>query len=717
MNARTISTLPDVIRLGRAICDDLEEAERREWWLSNGRGAYAAGTVAGTLTRRYHGLLIAPLDPPLGRYLVFAKADAVVTDGERSWPLFSNRWGGGAIEPAGHVRIESFHLDGRMPVWRFDLGEVTVESRVWMEQGSDTTYVAYRLVQCAPRATRKYRLRVRLLVNARDHHGQTPRASFAPHVETSEPDGTGTTSLRVRHPAGGATERGGYSLVFRVCAGHITPTSDWIDNFDLPVERERGLPDKDSHLCVGEADIELHSDRWSGLVASVNGEPSQYLQEALARHRDHDASTLARARVQVPELIDAPSWVHQLVLAADSFVFARPIEGAPDGESVIAGYPWFGDWGRDTMIALPGLTLATGRYDSARRILETFARFVDGGMLPNVFPGDGSEAEYNTVDAALWYIEAWRAFIGISGDLTSLAAVFPVLESIIAFYRDGTRFRIGMDETDGLLHAGEPGVQLTWMDAKIGDWVVTPRIGKPVEINALWYNALSTMAELAALLGRSDAGYKRLAKRTRVGFQRFLRDGGGLFDVVDGPDGNDASVRPNQIFAVSLPYSPLDPDAQLRVVNECARELLTSYGLRSLGPGHADFHDRYMGGVWQRDGSYHQGPVWTWLLGHYAIAEHRVHGDAARAQRRLEAIRDHLLDGALGSASEIFDGSPPHVPRGAPAQAWSVTCVLEAWWRLERIRLDSLAGKHQKSPRRRQPSTRTYRSKKRSETA
>ncbi|MDX1430920.1 MAG: amylo-alpha-1,6-glucosidase [Gammaproteobacteria bacterium] len=718
MNTDATSTLPQAIRLGRAICGDLEQAERREWWLTNGRGAYAAGTVAGTLTRRYHGLLIAPLDPPLGRYLVFVKADAVVTDGERSWPLFSNRWGGGAVDPAGHVRIESFHLDGRMPVWRFDLGDVTVESRVWMEQGSDTTYVAYRLVQSPAEATRTYRLRVRLLVNARDHHSGTPRHSFAPHVEGSELDGQGNTSLRVRHPADGRGERGGYTLVFRVRGGHIAPASDWIDNFDLPIERERGLSDIDSHLCVGEADLELRSDRWSGLVASVNGEPSPYLDEALARHRSHDSSTLTRARVQVRELLDAPAWIHQLVLAADSFVFSRPITGSPDGESVIAGYPWFGDWGRDTMIALPGLTLATGRYDSARRILETFALFVDGGMLPNVFPGDGTQAEYNTVDAALWYIEAWRAYVEVSGDLTSLREVFPVLESIIAFHRDGTRYRIGMDSTDGLLHAGEPGVQLTWMDAKIGDWVVTPRTGKPVEINALWYNALSAMALLATLIGRSGAPYERLAKQARIGFQRYLRgDGGGLFDVLDGPSGNDATIRPNQIFAVSLPASPLDPGAQLRVVNECARELLTSYGLRSLAPEHTDFRDRYVGGVWERDGGYHQGPVWAWLLGHYAIAEHRIHGDAARAQSRLEAIRDHLLDAALGSVSEIFDGAPPHDPRGAPAQAWSVACVLEAWWRLERQRLATPIGKDKAKPRRQSPAKHTTGSKKRSELA
>jgi 4-alpha-glucanotransferase len=268
-----------------------------------------------------------------------------------------------------------------------------------------------------------------------------------------------------------------------------------------------------------------------------------------------------------------------------------------------------------------------------------------------------------------------------------LTEVFPVLADMIDWHVRGTRYRIGMDPADGLIHAGEPGVQLTWMDAKVGDWVVTPRIGKPVEINALWYNALNLMADFAKRLGQPSAPYAELAAKARQGFQRFVRpDGAGLFDVLDGPAGDDPTPRPNQIFAVSLPYSPLDPETQQAVVRVCGRELLTSYGLRSLAPGHDDYRPYYLGGVWERDGSYHQGPVWAWLLGHYALAEYRVHGDAAAAQARLQTIRDHLLDAGLGTVSEILDGAPPHVPRGVPAQAWSVACVLEAWWRLERLK-------------------------------
>jgi glycogen debranching enzyme len=312
------------------------------------------------------------------------------------------------------------------------------------------------------------------------------------------------------------------------------------------------LSDRDSHLSVGEATLDLHPDEWVGITASLNPAASVYLEEALRRAQARDLGQLRRAQVQVPELIDAPSWVDQLILAADSFVFARPLPEVPDGESIIAGYPWFGDWGRDTMIALPGLTLATGRYDTARRILQTFARFVDRGMLPNVFPGAGTTPEYNTVDAALWYIEAWRAYLEAVDDRASLREAFPVLQSIIDWHVKGTRYGIGMD-ADALMRAGEPGVQLTWMDAKIGDWVVTPRIGKPVEINALWYNAVRSMVELAELIKVPSKPYRELAARIERGFQRFILEGGaGLYDVLDGPEGDDATLRPNQIFAVSL---------------------------------------------------------------------------------------------------------------------------------------------------------------------
>jgi 4-alpha-glucanotransferase len=670
--------LPGHVHLGRAICGQLAEAERREWWLTNGRGAYAAGTVAGSLTRRYHGLLIAPLTPPLGRHLVVAKADATLLDGECEYPLFTNRWGGGHVDPDGYRHIESFHLDGRMPTWRFAVGDRQLEARIWMEPGEHTTYCAFR--HHAPGAAR---LRVRLLINSRSHHATTERRDFHPTLALAPSATGGTAGLTVR---GTAAADGGapFTLTLLAVGGTLQSEQTWIEGFHLPAEAERGLEASDDHLAVATAAFDLDPQRWVGVVASLEERLDPSLEGAMGRFQDRDQEVLAIAREATPALYSAPPWIEHLVLAADSFVFARPLPGLPDGQSIIAGYPWFGDWGRDTMIALPGLTLATGRYDTARHILETFARFVDQGMLPNYFPGEGEHPEYNTVDAALWYIEAWRAYLERSPDREALQRIFPILEEIVDWHCRGTRHGIAMDPSDGLLRAGAAGVQLTWMDAKIGDWVVTPRTGKAVEINALWFNALTILEEWAEALGLTDRPYGELAARARQGCQRFVRPAGGLFDVLDGPDGADPTVRPNQIFAVSLPHSAFARDIRARVVAECGRELLTSYGLRSLASGHPAYRPHYRGGIWERDGAYHQGTVWAWLLGHYALAEYRVHGERVAAQERLAPIADHLLDGGLGTVSEIFDAAAPHEPRGAPAQAWSVACILDAWLRLER---------------------------------
>jgi len=429
-------------------------------------------------------------------------------------------------------------------------------------------------------------------------------------------------------------------------------------------------------------------NEWSGVAASLEEDASIYVTESMRRKQAHDTAQLTRAGMLIPELCETPCWIRQLLMAADSFLIARPVEGFAHGESVIAGYPWFGDWGRDTMIALPGLTLKTGRFSSARNILMTFAKYVDQGMLPNTFPEHGEQPQYNTVDAALWYIEAWRSYLSASNDSAGLKEIYPLLEDIIHWHLRGTRYGIGVDGSDGLLRAGESGVQLTWMDAKISDWVVTPRHGKPVEINALWYNALECMAEFSRQLKNKASLFEGMATQVRSNFTRFIKPEGGLYDVldVDGTTEHDASIRPNQIFAVSLHYSPLEHKTQAGVVKEVVKHLLTPYGLRSLSPESQSYHPHYEGNVLQRDAAYHQGTVWAWLLPHFALAEHRVTGDADLALSRLDAIRQHFMEAGLGTISEIFDGDYPHTPRGAPAQAWSVACVLEAWVKLERAR-------------------------------
>ena len=344
--------LPAPIRFGREICGDLAQAERREWWLANGRGGVCGRHGGGNPHAPLSRTLVAPVNPPLGRHLVVAKADATLTDGERSWPLFTNRWGSGAVEPRGYLQVESFRLDGRIPVWIYACDEIRVEHRIWMEYGADTTYCAWRLCSGAP--SRPLRLNVTLLANARDFHGTARPWEFNPVIEA---DGA---ELRVAFP-------NWFTLTARARGGTIATRHEWYENFDLPVERDRGLSDRDNHLCVGEVELALDHEEWTGVVASLLPDPSVYLEEALRRAQARDLGELRRAQVRVPQLIEAPEWVSHLVMAADSFVFARPLPDVPDGESVIAGYPWFGDWGRDTMIALPGLALATGRFETARR--------------------------------------------------------------------------------------------------------------------------------------------------------------------------------------------------------------------------------------------------------------------------------------------------------------------------------------------------------------
>ncbi|MCW6050192.1 glycogen debranching protein, partial [Lyngbya sp. CCAP 1446/10] len=399
---------------------------------------------------------------------------------------------------------------------------------------------------------------------------------------------------------------------------------------------------------------------------------------------------------------ESPDWINHLVLAADQFIVNRPQPQEPEGKTIIAGYPWFSDWGRDTTIALPGLTICTGRWDIARSILRTFGRYVDRGMLPNRFPDAGGAPEYNTADATLWYFEAIRAYYDCTGDDELLTELWPTLCEIVDWHVQGTRYNIRVDPDDGLVYAGETGVQLTWMDAKIGDWVVTPRIGKPIELSALWYNAVQAMASFARKLGKSHNEYQQLGDRTAAGFPRFWNDSTSYcYDVLDGPDGHDSSLRPNQIFAVSLPldsiyphsanslsagtrqetrYIPLlTPIQQRAVVDGCAEGLLTSHGLRSLSPQHPQYRATYGGDQLQRDSAYHQGTAWGWLIGPFVLAHLHVYKDPAQAREFLAPMAHHIMASGVGSLGEIFEGDAPHSPRGCTAQAWTVAEVLRAW--------------------------------------
>jgi len=664
---------------GRELCGRLAEAESREWLVGNGIGGFASGTIAGLHTRRYHGLLVAALAPPLGRTLLVTKLDETVSYQGLTRALFTNRWADGSTDPPGYREIEEFHLEGTTPVWTYALADALLEKRVFMEQGANTTYVWYRL----RRATGPMRLSLKALVNYRDYHSTTHGGEWRIRVERV-PSGVRVMAFDGARP-----------FVLLSTRGEASLAHDWYRGFSLSIERERGLDSEEDHLHAATFEAVLDPGQSLAIVLSSEDSPSLDAEAAWRRREVHEAGLLSRWREAQPAADGAPSSIAQLVLAADQFVVRRPLPDDPQGMTLIAGYPWFSDWGRDTMIALAGLTLSTGRPEIARRILTTFARFVDRGMLPNRFPDAGEAPEYNTVDATLWYFEAVRAYHAATGDDRLLAELFPVLEDVVRWHREGTRYGIRVDSKDGLLRSGEPGVQLTWMDAKIGDWVVTPRTGKAVEVNALWYNALASMSVFARRMGRPHRLWDELAEQARKGFERFWNDSAGYcYDVIDGPEGNDPALRPNQIFAVCLPASPLSPERQRQVVGVCGRHLLTSFGLRSLAPGDPQYHGRYLGGPRERDAVYHQGTVWGWLAGPFALAHFRVYRDAEAARSLLAPLFHHLADFGLGSIAEIFDGDAPHAPRGCFAQAWSVSETLRAWMDIVSVKRQSKESAH-----------------------
>ncbi|MEM9218110.1 MAG: amylo-alpha-1,6-glucosidase [Cyanobacteria bacterium P01_F01_bin.150] len=702
------------IRLGRSICGHLATAESREWLITNGIGGYGCGTIAGHLTRHYHGLLVATLDPPLGRTLLLAKLEETVQyegrderdrgnngihkrfGGERAIPLFTNRWSDGTVSPHGYRQIESFQLDGAIPLWKFAIGDALLCKRVWMQQGENTTYTSYAL----RRGSGPLTLSIKVVVNYRDHHGGTSELEW--HIE-SVPNGITAKAFTNAVP-------------FYVFAngGTVTVQQSRFDRVNLSVEEYRGTGDRDSYWQVATISSTLMPGDMFTVVASTNPSPNMDGAVALSDRRAYEESLLAKW-----ELADTrrhhhvPAWIEQLVLAADQFIVDRSIPNPPlnsptfseqatptlrgetGGKSVIAGYPWFSDWGRDTMISLPGLAIATGRPELARPILQVFGQYLDQGMLPNMFPESGQTPHYNTVDATLWYFEAIRSYVHATQEQTLLAELFPALAEVIQWHCRGTRHNIHLDAVDGLLYAGEDGVQLTWMDAKVGDWVVTPRIGKPVEINALWYNALVCMTHFAQSLGHPHDEYQRLAERCATGFQRFWNpELGYCFDVLDTPNGgHESALRPNQLFAVALPYDAnhngsttaplLTAVHQKAVVDSVARELVTSYGVRSLLPQHPDYGGHYGGDQRQRDATYHQGTVWSWLIGPFIHSHLRVYNNPTQAHEWLESMADHLTDAGVGTISEIFDGDAPFTPRGCFAQAWGVAEVLRAWVAIE----------------------------------
>lgn len=626
-------------------------------------GGWAASTVAGAHTRRYHGLLVAAVQPPVDRRVLLSRLDETLqlADGpvELSCSLFPN-----AVHPQGHHWLTEFSTEP-VTTCRYQIGDVVIERLIATVHGHNTTLIRYHLIAAPAPA----RLELRPLYAGRDYH-QLMRsndriqrtAHFDQGVLSYQPyENQPTVHLRMPH-------------------GHFEADPHWYYNYQYPREEERGLDFEEDLFSPGLLTAVLHPGEHLTIAASIDAEdvrdgvePDALFEQELQRRQQQQTSC--------PELLQSDDVGRRLVQAASHFLVQR----GDARSTILAGYPWFTDWGRDTMIALQGTCLVTRRFDEARRVLRAFAEASSGGMIPNRFPDAVEAPEYNTVDATLWFFHALRRYVDVSGDEDFARQLWPLLKQILDAHRRGLRFGIGVD-VDGLLYAGQDGTQLTWMDAKVGDWVVTPRIGKPVEIQALWINALDTAARFArrfhdsatAQLCESDA------RRATTSFARRFWNPKRrcLYDVVDGPDGDDDRIRPNQIFALSLPVAIVDTDHAQQILATVERELLTPRGLRSLSPADPGYRGIYQGPPVERDGAYHQGTVWGWLMGPYISALVRFGGadTTGRARQLIDGFVAHLDEAGLDSLAEIFDGDAPHAPKGCVAQAWSVAEVLRALW-------------------------------------
>ena len=680
--------------------DDSDAERTREWVVSNGLGGYASGTVCGVPTRRYHGLLVAALPTPLGRMMMLDRLNERLGLPDGSFAPIGVEALVGRPIPDVSGRLTKFHLEAGLPVWRYAVGGVTLEKRLLLPHLQNTVYLTYRLIEGdgaggAPLGPeRPIQLILRPLMHFRSHDALVSLPHAAPYRFTAWAD-------RYEISSGGDIPPLRVTLVGRDPA--FTLDIAQTTQVSYPLEAQRGYESTGDLWSPGFFRVALTLDEPTTLIASVE---SWETLLALTPEEAHRAERVRRVR-----LVSAARHVSrgdhgpdasrgetahieaELVLAVDQFLIipdgrvadaARAHAAGEEVRTVIAGYHWFTDWGRDTMISLEGLTLTTGRFAEAGYILRTFAHYVQDGLIPNMFPEGQEQGLYHTADATLWFFHAIDRYVETTDDRATLHALTLRLIDIVDHHLKGTQFGIGVDTRDGLLCQGAEGYQLTWMDAKAGDWVVTPRRGKAVEINALWYNALKLMEGWVGET-RGDAAarpYARHAEQARQSFNaRFWYDEGGyLYDVVDGVNGDDPACRPNQLFAVSLRHPVLDPARWEAVVEVARKRLLTPVGLRSLAPGHPDFKARYFGDLRARDAAYHQGTVWAWLIGPFIDAWLKVHpNDRAGARRFLEGFVPHLSEGGLGTISEIFDAEPPYTPRGCIAQAWSVAEVLRCW--------------------------------------
>jgi glycogen debranching enzyme len=661
----------------------------REWLVTNGLGGYASGTLVGIIARRYHGYLVAALPAPFGRVMMFNDlVERLEFPSGKLYQLGGEERAGVPLKMEAAEHLAEFRLEAGLPVWRYELESAVIEKRLVLPHGQNSVHVNYRLVSGAE----KVRLMLRPSVHFRPHEEAVSAELDAAYVLVVADDRYEVVLGEKLPP-----------LRFLLYGSRAQLTVDKlrIQQIVYRIEERRGYPARGDLWSPGYFHAELGPDADATLVASTEGWECMYglkPSEAIAAEQERRRRLLQQAGDKVagngqPEA-EGGETVSELILAADQFLItpagrvqdvARARAVGDEVRSMIAGYHWFTDWGRDAMISLEGITLTTGRFTEAAWILRTFGHYIRDGLIPNLFPEGKNEGLYHTADATLWFFHAVDRYTEVTRDRSVLKMLLPKLVDIFDHHMQGTLFGIGVDPVDGLLKQGAEGYALTWMDAKVDGWVVTPRRGKAVEINGLWYNALRLLEGWLSDEGQSASRVAEAANKAQKSFnERFWSPQAKfLFDVIDGPEGDDLACRPNQLLAISLKHPVLDPSHWESVVEIARSRLLTPVGLRSLSPDHRDYKPNYDGDLRSRDAAYHQGTVWAWLIGPFIDAWLKVHpDDRAGAKGFLKGFASHLHEASVGSLSEIFDAEPPFSPRGCIAQAWSVAEVLRCWLKL-----------------------------------
>ncbi|MDG6243812.1 MAG: amylo-alpha-1,6-glucosidase [Methanolobus sp.] len=640
---------------------EYSKATANEWIVANGLGGYASSTVIGANTRKYHGLLIASLKPPVERRLLLSSLDEELITQKETFRLAVHKYPD-AIYPRGNDLLVDFYREP-FPTFMFNAGGMKIKKQIMMLHGLNSTVIRYHISN--PSGT-KGLFRILPLVNNRSVHRMTRSDDFTFMQEVMP----GKISLE--------WEDSSFSLYSDM---RYQADEHWYYNFEYDAELLRGYPHREDNFNPGHFDLEISGKDASCFIVASTENDEEWNWKRIQELFDNEKRRLKGLAGK--NTTDDP-FLKKLVLAGDLFIVERRSTGS---KSVIAGYHWFGDWGRDTMISLPGLTLVTGRYDDARSILSTFAAHCKEGLIPNLFPEqDSGSPAYNTVDASLWFVHAAGRYMDYTNDTDFIKMIWPTIENILENYRKGTAYDIRMDE-DGLIeHAG----QLTWMDAKIGDLEVTPRKGKACEINALWFNALMYAGKIGKRIGTDVSGFTNDAKLVKRSFreQFWNNEKKCLYDCIQGSwkerdHEKDDSVRPNQILAVSLPHTMLSADMEKNIVDVVTEELLTPYGLRTLSPFDKRYKGIYAGNPERRDSAYHNGTVWPWLLGPYITAFRKVYGDKpdlkGKLRSFLQMIEKHMDEACIGTISEVFDGDIPHYPGGCVSQAWSVAEIMRCY--------------------------------------